>query len=123
MRLTQQSVPPCRAAPSGQLDIWHPCSETGALLVMRTFFTKVGDTWSLTSLNLSCYQWDISIIRELYCNLSITGGHQHVAEEVCGGGGSPHLLNNAISGFNHSAVMAHGGLDRWLLGGVNYIIL
>jgi hypothetical protein len=36
-----------------------------------------------------------------------------------GGGGRRHLLNNAISGFDHSVMMAHGGLDSWLLGGIN----
>jgi hypothetical protein len=36
-----------------------------------------------------------------------------------GGGGRWHLLNNAISGFDHRVIMAHIGLDSWLLRGIN----
>ncbi len=34
-------------------------------------------------------------------------------------GGRQHLLNNAISGFDHSVMMAHSGLISWLTGGIN----
>jgi hypothetical protein len=46
----------------------------------------------------------------------VAGASQHVVEEICGvdGGRRRHLLNTAIS--------AHGGLDSWLLGGINKII-
>ncbi len=58
--------------------------------------------------------------RELMRHL-VAGASQHVVEEVCGvdGGRCRHLLNNAISGFDHSVMMVHGGLNSWLLIGIN----
>jgi hypothetical protein len=53
---------------------------------MKAIFTTVVNTrWQLLA-DLMCYQHLISMTRENNCNLSITGGHQYVVEEVCGVG-------------------------------------
>jgi hypothetical protein len=66
---------------------------------------------------LALFMLFLSNKRELMQCL-IAKASQHVVEEVRGvKGGRWHLLNNAISGFDHSVMMAHGGLR--LLGGIN----
>jgi hypothetical protein len=47
----------------------------------------------------------------------------HVHQQWGGGGGRQHLLNNAINGFDHNGTMVRGGLDTWLLGGINCVLL
>ncbi len=71
-RLPQQSAWLFRAAPSGQFDIWHHWSETGASLLMGTIVTVLGDTWWSKSANLLHYWLYILPIPKKYC-ASLTG--------------------------------------------------
>jgi hypothetical protein len=56
--------------------------------------------------------------RRFILHLSITVGHC-CGKGLWGGNGGRHLLDNAISGFDHSVMMAHSGLNSWLLGSYN----
>ena len=84
--MTQQSASSSTVAPSGQFDTQHLWLETEASLVTCAMFTKVGNArWPFLA-DLVRFQCYFSIISKYHCNLSITGGHQHVVKEVCGVG-------------------------------------
>jgi hypothetical protein len=61
----------------------------------------------------------ISPVRELYLDLSITGGHQHVEEEFYGVVGAVDTFWMTQSSCRPHDIITRvcGGLDRWMLGG------